>query len=212
MPNATPSEYGRWWNETKTGPEWYRQLFEPRRAIHEAFMEWTRSCSPLADVLEVGCGCAIVYPDFFSASRYTGVDISQKEIDWSRKNDQRSWHSYFCGDFTTMVGSDSPIKPASFDLVFAHAVIDHVPDIDGFVSACLRASRGWIYLTAYRGWFPNIEHHRQMWDPTTTCFYNDVSHRMLRASQPGTSFSVTRGPVVNPQNGPETIIVAKTQA
>ncbi|MBU0706724.1 class I SAM-dependent methyltransferase [Patescibacteria group bacterium] len=174
MHDAREQEYGRWWNENGLDVSWYRHaLFEPRRAIHEAFVAWTEAHGPFSRVLEVGCGCAFFYPEVFSEAQYMGVDISAKEIGWSRGNDPRGHHTYLCGDITKMVGVD--IEPEGFDLVFSHAVVDHVPDVDLFLQACVRASRGRVYLTSYRGWFPELATHRQCWSPAHTCFYNDLS-------------------------------------
>lgn len=168
-----PGHYGHWWGVNGLGPGWYRSLFEARRAVHEAFVQWVKEHKPFESVLEVGCGCAFFYPEVFADANYTGVDISRKEIDWSRGNDGRAGHRYLCGDFVTMVGGD--IEPGSFDLVFSHAVIDHVPDIDAFIRACVGASRGRLYLTAYSGWFPELAAHRQVWSPEHTCFYSSLS-------------------------------------
>ena len=87
MPNAKPQNYGQWWNEANTSPDWYHQLFEPRRMVHEQFVRWVKDHGPFENVLEIGSGSASFYPKLFAGSCYTGVDISKKEIDQARKLD-----------------------------------------------------------------------------------------------------------------------------
>src|SRR5207245_7964518 len=101
-------------------------------------------------------------------------DISRKEIEWCRANRSNPLHEYVLGDFI-MEGTEE-----RFDLVFAHAVIDHVYDVDAFVRAVVEATNRWVYLTAYRGWFPELEQHRYHWSDQETCFYNDLSPAQIR--------------------------------
>jgi len=170
-----PATYGRWWNENEHGPKWYRGLHMARVLAHNHFIRWAQDGKALRDVLEIGCGRAAVYPDIFSSVRYFGVDISRKEIDWSRAHDERAWHKYECVNATV-----ARFPPSSFDIVFAHAVIDHVPSASELLKTCVQASRQWIYLSAYRGWFPDLEEHNYQWDGDVTCYYNDLSPSKIR--------------------------------
>lgn len=164
-----PANYGAWWNLNDLSVEWYeRNLFASRPALHADFMCWAAQLE-LGSVLEVGCGCSSIYSSFFAAQRYVGLDISAKEIEWCRMHDQHAAHAYLCGDVIEL-----PVEE-QFDLVFSHAVVDHVYDIERFLEALVKRTKQHLYVSAYRGWFPELEEHRYTWDDTTTCFYNDLA-------------------------------------
>jgi len=168
-----PANYGEWWNTNAKEVSWYQEIHDARAPIHEAFIRWIRehdtASEPIRSVLEIGCGRGVRYPELFADRRYFGYDISRKEIEWCRTNRHNPHHDYLFGDFIAERLTET------FDLVFAHAVIDHVYDIDAFVRASVEASQRWVYLTAYRGWFPDLVTHRYTWSESDTCFYNDVS-------------------------------------
>jgi hypothetical protein len=50
-----------------------------------------------------------------------------------------------------------------------------VYDIDRFLAALAGASRKWLYVSAYRGWFPELSEHVYRWHENDTCYYNDLS-------------------------------------
>lgn len=177
-----PANYGDWWRTHAHGADWYSEIFDARKTIHNAFVGWVKTTEavegqPFASVLEVGCGCAVVYPDIFLGRRYTGFDFSQKEIDWCRANRGQAGREFLCGDF--IVAAERP--PERYDLVFSHAVIDHVYNCDAFLAALVGASKGWVYLTSYRGWFPNLWEHVYAWDEWTTAYYNSLAPDKLHA-------------------------------
>jgi len=172
-PRAKPETYGSWWNNNEKGLDWYEEIFNSRRVVHEAFLDWVRSLDAQGrgpcSILEVGCGRAITYPEFFKARRYFGFDVSAKEIDWCRLHRASPGHEYGHGDIIEARFAEK------FGLVFSHAVIDHVYDINAFLAALVGASSGWVYVTSYRGWFPDLASHTYRWNETDTCFYNDIS-------------------------------------
>jgi hypothetical protein len=169
-----PPTYGQWWARQSRGAPWYAEIFAARQSIHDAFIAWVTATeqreAPFQSVLEVGCGCAVVYPGVFAERDYMGYDVSWKEIAWCRAN-RTGRARYRCGDF--LVEMERPTE--KFDLVFSHAVVDHVYDVEVFIEACVKQSTRWVYLTAYRGWFPELTEHRYLWDERTTSFYNDLS-------------------------------------
>ena len=78
-------------------------------------------------VLEVGCGAGVYpikYPKLFDGLQYTGNDFSENNIKNLKK---RSKFNFIAGDFIKMDMNQT------YDLVFSHAVIDHVYDIDAFL-------------------------------------------------------------------------------
>jgi SAM-dependent methyltransferase len=179
MPDK-PANYGVWWNTNNLDEAWYRQIFEPRRAVHMAFLRWVKEIEAregmFSSVLEVGCGRGVVYPDAFAGDGklYTGYDVSAKEIEWCKKHRALPGHEYLSGDF--IVDQDV----GKHDLVFAHAVVDHVYDADAFLTRVVQASLRWVYVTAYKSWSPQLKEHVYVWDPTSTCFYNDLAPERVR--------------------------------
>jgi SAM-dependent methyltransferase len=168
-----PANYGTWWNTNQLDERWYKEIFDSRKPVHLAFLRWIEEVEhregALESVLEVGCGRGVVYPDAFARKLYTGYDVSAKEIEWCRQHRALPGHEYLSGDFIV----DQTI--GRHDLVLAHAVVDHVYDIDRFITRAVRSALRWVYLTAYRGWFPQLTEHRYLWDEKSTCYYNDLS-------------------------------------
>jgi SAM-dependent methyltransferase len=179
VPDVKPANYGEWWNRNTKDDAWYREIHDARESIHAAFAAWVderdRTDQPIRSVLEIGCGRGVRYPALVADRRYVGYDISIKEIEWCRANRPNPRHAYVAGDFIAD-GIDE-----RFDLVFAHALIDHVYDIDAFLHAVVNATDRWVYLTAYRGWFPDLTDHRYSWSEQDTCFYNDLSPARVQA-------------------------------
>ena len=179
MSGVKPSNFGDWWNTNAKDVSWYQEIHDAREPIHDAFARWVAEHDlphdPIRSILEIGCGRGVRYPALFADRRYVGYDISRKEIEWCRAIRHNSQHDYMVGDFITDgVGE-------CFDLVFAHAVIDHVYDVDAFVRMALGATNRWLYLTAYRGWFPDLQEHRYSWSEQDTCFYNDLSPTRIQS-------------------------------
>lgn len=170
-----PESYGTWWNTNGAGLDWYQMIYGFRKQVHDYFTEWVNARQDIQSVLEIGCGRAYPYSNIFAEYRYTGCDISQKEIDACHQY-ENPLHSYFCIDF---LGETS--LPEKYDLVFSHAVIDHVYDISLFLKRAAAASRKYIFLTAYRGWFPELDYHNYEWDESATCYQNRVSPREAAA-------------------------------
>jgi hypothetical protein len=175
-----PANYGTWWRTHPHGAAWYADIYAARQGVHDAFIAWVKAMEkvvgrPFGSVLEVGCGCAVVYPAVFSGKNYVGYDISEKEIAWCKVNRAFAGREFLCGDF--IVQNERPAE--KFDLVFSHAVIDHVYDADAFVAALVQQSKGWIYLTSYRGWFPQQDEHVYWWSEENTCYYNNLSASRL---------------------------------
>lgn len=171
-----PSDYGKIWIEHQGGLDWYTWMYNERIGQHESLMEWIKFIngqSEIRSVLEFGCGMAVGYAEFFKNVRYVGLDISDRLIKWCRENRPNPLHKYIACDFI------SQGFPDKFDLVFSQGTIDNVYDMNGFVSAAVRASSNWIYITAYRGYFPELPQHRYYYSENEGCFYNDLSPNQI---------------------------------
>jgi SAM-dependent methyltransferase len=111
-------------------PRWYSVFFNPyfinRRSILLAIQSFAKQTSPQANILDVGCGLK-PYRQFFSTSRYTGIDIAG------------GGHS----DAAKVVdafydGHHIPFPDNSFDTLICTQVLEHADDAELLVSECSR--------------------------------------------------------------------------
>ena len=165
------SSYGKTWQE-KEGSEqndWYNKMHQSHKIQHQDFIQYLKTRKNLETVLEVGCGTG-VYPiklkELFDNVKYTGIDISETAIKQCKKN---SSSEFIAGDFIKLNIS------RKFDLVFSHAVVDHVYDVDEFVAKIVNLTKKYAYITAYRGFFPDLKKHKMNWNDEDGSYYNDFS-------------------------------------
>jgi ubiquinone/menaquinone biosynthesis C-methylase UbiE len=88
------------------------------------------------EVLEVGCGAAIDLARFAKGgARVTGVDLASSAIDLARANfSQQGLH----GEFKVADGEQLPFSDNSFDVVYAHGVVQYTVDPKRLVDECRR--------------------------------------------------------------------------
>lgn len=170
------SSYGKTWNE-KNGikqQEWYSHMHECHSIQHEDFKNYLKTKKDVQTILEVGCGTG-VYPikfkDLFSNMKYTGIDFSKTAIEQCKKNSE---FEFICGDFIKIT------LPTKYDLVYSHAVIDHVYDMDAFIVKVVDVCKKYAYVTAYRGYFPDLSKHKINWNDNDGCYYNDLSIKQIK--------------------------------
>lgn len=172
-----PRGFGRFWLEHEGGLPWYEWMYGTRRAMHEALVAWVgapeRSAS-IASIADFGCGVGVGYCDAFEGRRYVGFDLAPQNVEWCREHRSNPRHEYHCVDFVA-----EPLRER-YDLVFSSGTIDNGWDADAYLRAMVRASRGWVQLTCYRGWFPELSEHRYAYNPDHACFYNDLSPARIR--------------------------------
>jgi SAM-dependent methyltransferase len=168
------AKYGKIWQE-KFGDEqvqWYEEMHNSCLKMHDDFHKFLVEKSPTT-VLEVGCGAGY-YPrnlkDYFHDMRYTGTDISETAIEFCKS---KSSFNFICTDFL----KNNLNK--KFDLVFSHALIDHVYDVDLFIEKIIDASNRFAYITAYRGYFPDLERHVMRRNNLEGSYYNDISIKQM---------------------------------
>ena len=125
----TKNSYGRLWNE-KSGNnqlDWYTEMHNSCLPMHKDFIDFLKKNS-FKTILEIGCGTGY-YPinshDLFKDKIYTGLDFSQTAIETCKRN---SKFDFICTDFIKFNFEKK------FDFIFSHAVIDHVYDIEKFIS------------------------------------------------------------------------------
>jgi len=165
-------KYGKRWPEQTV--EWYKKIHDENYLIHDHFKKFLKSKNNIKTILEIGCGKGI-YPinnnDLFVDLDYTGIDISPSAIDFCNNNSDFSFH---CGDFIKMNLNDK------FDLVYTHAVVDHVYDIDEFISKVVDTTKHYAYINSYRGFFPKLDSHEMKWDGYEGCYFNNISIRQIK--------------------------------
>lgn len=155
--------------------EWYSKIHDANFLVHQNFMKYFLDRKKdVKTVIEVGCGAgvyAIRYKDLFNDLHYTGLDISKEAIEYCKKN---SDFNFICDDLIKMEITQK------YDLVYSHAVIDHVYDVDAFISKLILMCKKYAYINAYRGYFPNLDKHQMTWRDDDGCYYNDLSVNQVK--------------------------------
>src|SRR4051794_39463325 len=87
-------------------------------------------------VLDVGCGAGVDLARFAKGGAVvTGVDLTPAAIDLARANFEQRGLS---GRFEVADGERLPFPDESFDLVFAHGVVQYTANPQGLVEECRR--------------------------------------------------------------------------
>jgi SAM-dependent methyltransferase len=87
-------------------------------------------------VLEVGCGAAVDLARFArGGARTTGVDVAASAIELAKANFAQQ---NLAGEFRVADGERLPFPDATFDLVYAHGVVQYTPNPQRLVDECRR--------------------------------------------------------------------------
>jgi SAM-dependent methyltransferase len=87
-------------------------------------------------VLEVGCGAAVDLARFARGGAIvTGVDLASSAIELARANFQQQGLS---GEFQVADGESLPFEDDTFDLVYAHGVVQYTANPQKLVNECRR--------------------------------------------------------------------------
>jgi ubiquinone/menaquinone biosynthesis C-methylase UbiE len=114
--------------------EAHRYSLEPHIPEVVRFERWAGR-----DVLEAGCGIATDGSQFARAgARYTGVDFSPVAVELARRRFDLEGLS---GRFVQGSVVELPCNDESFDLVYSHGVIHHVPETQQAVDEFYRVLR-----------------------------------------------------------------------
>lgn len=90
-------------------------------------------------VLEVGCGAAVDLARFArGGAMVTGVDLAASAIELARANFQQQGLQ---GDFQVADGEALPFPEGTFDLVYAHGVVQYTANPQRLVDECRRVLR-----------------------------------------------------------------------
>ena len=151
----------------------YKSRWLSSGGIPENFHEFSNLFGKADSLLDIGCKYVKACAEIFSDHRYVGMCMVEEEAELYRQSSRGSIHDFIAGDIIC-----TPIEE-KFDVVFSQGTIDNSYDMDAMLRAMVSCSKGWIYLTAYRGWFPDLPEHRYTWSEDTTCFYNDISPEIV---------------------------------
>lgn len=112
----------------------HRYTLEPHIPEIVRFEDWAGH-----EVLEVGCGTATDGERFARAgASYTGVDQSESALDLARR---RFDFADLRGTFVSCSATALPFPAATFDLVYSHGVVHHIPDTERAIAEMHRVLR-----------------------------------------------------------------------
>jgi SAM-dependent methyltransferase len=166
------SRYGRHW--VIANNEWYEQIHNSNYLLNKDFQNFLQNKKDVKTVLEVGCGTGIFpikHRNLFEGMSYTGIDISLDAIEYCKKN---SNFTFLQGDFIKMELLEK------YDLIYSHAVVDHVYDIDAFITKIAKNCKKYAYISSYRGYFATLTNHKMKWNDDDGCYYNDISPNQIK--------------------------------
>ncbi len=164
-------KFGDTWQNK--GEEYYDDLWKKTPIVHKDFVKYINNKNDIKTVLEVGCGAGVYpikYQKLFDGKEYSGIDISKSAIEHCKTKSNFNFQN---GDFIKM-----DIKN-QYDLVFSHSVVDHVYDIDTFISQIVKATKKYAYIFAYRGFFPELVDHNMKYAKHQGCYHNEVSVKKI---------------------------------
>lgn len=166
------TEYAKTFKEAD--PDYYETVFSSKPLVLKDFFQFLKLHNQIKSVLEIGCSTGIFpikYDEYFSNKQYTGLDISQKCIEYCKDH---SSFDFICEDFLKKNITQK------WDLVFSFDVIDHVYDVELFIKNLVMATRKHAYIVAYYGYFPKLEKHSRKWDDKDGIYFNSLSVKHLQ--------------------------------
>jgi len=169
-----PKNFGNYWKTKKAADnEWFEWMYDSRKYAHEDLINFVKQNNDIIDsIADFGCGTAVGYVDAFKDKKYTGVDISEDNINWCQKNINNPDHKFIAKDFII-----EPLKE-KVDLVFSSGTIDNSYDVKAYIKSMVLSSKKYISFTLYRGWFPDLDKIEYKYNPDGY-FYNDIGVSIL---------------------------------
>lgn len=169
-----PKTFGMYWEQQKGADnDWFIWMYESRKYAHDDLIAFVNEHNEIESIADFGCGTAVGYADAFQNKHFVGVDISESNIEWCRKNRDNPNHRYICQDFIQM-----PLLE-KVDLVFSSGTIDNSYDVKDYLKSMIASSKKYISFTLYRGWFPSLEVIRYHYN-SDGYFYNDIGMHVIK--------------------------------
>ena len=139
----------------------YTEIYKNRKLTHHFFRKWVKyHDKELDSALEIGGG-KCDHMDLFR--KYHCIEINQN---------CKAEYITNC-DFIDYDVSEK------FDLVFSHAVIDHVKNPNEFILKSIYQSKKWVFHSIYRGFTYNLKHGKPSLDKHGY-IYNSLSFYELK--------------------------------
>ncbi len=147
--NADPAElekFGalahRWWDPTSE--------FRPLHEMNPVRSDWIDQTSGLAEkrVLDIGCGGGLLTEAMAArGATVTGIDLSERPLGVARLHLHESGLQV---DYRQIAAEQlAKEEPASFDIVTCLEMLEHVPDPQSIVKACVALAKpgGYVYFS-----------------------------------------------------------------
>jgi len=107
----------------------------------------------------------------FHNKDYVGIDISKSAINFARNH---SNFKFICGDFL------KENFEKNFDLIFSHAAIDHVYDIDHFLTKIIQVCKKHAFISAFNGYYKNLKEHEIVYREKKGNYLNRLSPTKIK--------------------------------
>lgn len=178
-------KYGTCWNENTN----YKVMHDSKPLLNQHFAHWLLQ-QEAGSIVEIGCGRGEYIKYLPASSHYMGVDINGWAIAYCRANYPQ--YRFMAEDVNNLASKiikqgnltfHSEYGRLYYNTLFSHDVIDHVHDINEFIHSCLTIGKH-IYISSYRGFVNTTDKHRQRWNNTDGCFYNNISEQNIRKKYP----------------------------
>ena len=111
----------------------YNEIYQNRNATHEFFKSWSKFRNEIKSGLEIGGGNCN-HKQLFEKYHCIEINRNCKE------------------DYISNCDFMDYEPKEKFDLVFSHAVIDHVENPNEFILKSISLSKKWVFHSIYRGY------------------------------------------------------------
>jgi 2-polyprenyl-6-hydroxyphenyl methylase/3-demethylubiquinone-9 3-methyltransferase len=147
--NADPAELAkfsalahRWWDPNSE--------FRPLHQINPLRLEWIDALAAIQGkrVLDVGCGGGILAEAMaVKGARVKGIDLADKPLKVAMLHAMESKVEVDYEAIATEALAER--EPASFDVITCMEMLEHVPDPDAVVRACVALAKpgGWLFFS-----------------------------------------------------------------
>ncbi|CAN1593487.1 Methyltransferase domain containing protein [Candidatus Pelagibacterales bacterium] len=169
-----PVSYGSFWKKKTQLENWYEWMFNHRILIHEEFFKFFDKLilkgEKLCSIMDIGCGIGHGYTERYKTIEYIGVHLSANAINLAKsKSKINNQHQFINCDFL----KDEISKKA--DIVMSSGTIDNIYDISLYLKRIVSLANKYIYITCYRGWFPEANEHVYNYVKKDGTFNNIIS-------------------------------------
>lgn len=168
-----PLNYGSFWKKKTELYDWFVWMFNHRKLVHNEFFKFFDKIKlkgeKITSIMDIGCGIGHGYTEQYKDIDYIGIDLNINSINLAKKNNVNHKHRFIYHDFL----HDKMIKKA--DIVMSSGTIDNTYDVPLFIEQMVSAAEKYIYISAYKGWFPEVEQHIYKYEKESGYYNNIIS-------------------------------------